>query len=303
MKLCTMKNYIGVNVQKLFGLQSETNSKFFHAAATRRKKMNNIHLLIDEDGNRVDNQNVMGQMVVEYFNKKIPGNQQIETHEEMIVGGLISKEQNEMLISDIKFEEFSKVIKRMHPDKAAGSDGFSPVFFQHFWEMLGPEIFKCCSDSLRELSFPVNLDDTILVLIPKKDNVKKIADLGPIALCNVLYKILAKVLANKLKEILPGLIFENQSVFVPRRIIFDNVLVVFELLHFVKKKNRGSDGEVALKLDISKAFDRVSRNYQQKRMKIMGCTDKWTKWVMLCTTHVNYMINFNGRQVGPITLS
>lgn len=106
-------------------------------------------------------------------------------------------------------------------------------------------------------AFPLGLNDTNIVLIPKKEDAENMKDLRPIALCNVLYKILAKVLANRLKAILPGLISENQSAFVPGRNISDNVLVAFEVLHFMKRKNYGSEGEIALKLDVSKAYDRV----------------------------------------------
>lgn len=118
-----------------------------------------------------------------------------------------------------------------------------------------------------------------------------------------MYKILAKVLANRLKEFLPNLISENQSTFVPSRNISDNVLVALELLHFMKRKNRGSEGEVALKLDISKAYDWVDWNFLRNRMKAMGFSDKWIKWIMLCVTTVSYMINFNGITVGPIVPS
>lgn len=82
-------------------------------------------------------------------------------------------------------------------------------------------------------------------------------DFRPIALCNVLYKILAKILANHLKVLIPKLISENQSALITGRTITDNVLVAFEMLHHMKRKKSGQLGEVALKLDISKAYDRV----------------------------------------------
>lgn len=110
---------------------------------------------------------------------------------------------------------------------------------------------------MAEFTFSAKLNDTTLVLIPKKDNVENMTDLRLIALCNVLYNIIAKVLANRLKVILPDVISEIQSSFVLGRSISDNVLVAFETLHFMKMKNRGQEGDVALKLDISKAYDRV----------------------------------------------
>ncbi|WOG81200.1 hypothetical protein DCAR_0100345 [Daucus carota subsp. sativus] len=126
-------------------------------------------------------------------------------------------------------------------------------------------------------------------------------DLRPIALCNVLYKIIAKCLANRLKIILPGLISENQSAFVPGSNISDNVLVAFEALHYMKRKQSGNDGVVALKLDISKAYDRVDWSYLRKRMIQMGFCEGWIKWILLCVTTVHYKVCFNGVQLGPVT--
>lgn len=132
---------------------------------------------------------------------------------------------------------------------------------------------------------------------------ERLTEVRPIALCNVLYKILAKVLANRLKSILPAIISENQSAFVPRRSIHDNVLIAFEMIHHMKKMKRNQESLVALKLDISKAYNRVSWEYLWHRMKTMGINEKWVQWMKLCITSVQYSIYFNGSNVGPINPS
>lgn len=138
------------------------------------------------------------------------------------------------------------------------------------------------------------------MLVPKKDKVVEVKDLRPIALCNVLYKIVAKVLANMMHKILPNLISEEQSAFVPGRNITDNVLAAFELIHYMKRKTSGEEGEVSLKLDISKIYNRVSWDYLQSMMISMGFSTKWTTWMMMCVTLVSYSISFQGSTISPI---
>lgn len=138
---------------------------------------------------------------------------------------VISETQNAALVEDFTIEESSTAIKQMHPDEASGSDGLNPAFFQHFWSLMGPKIFQRCKNWLQECSFPANLNDINVVLISKKENADSMKDLRPITLCNVSYKIIAKVLANRLKVILPRIITEDKSAFVPGRNITDSVLL------------------------------------------------------------------------------
>ncbi|MCI13816.1 CNGC5-like protein, partial [Trifolium medium] len=90
----------------------------------------------------------------------------------------------------------------MHSNKAPGPDGLNPAFYKRFWDLCGVEIFNTSKQWLQQGCFPTQLSETNIVLIPKVDNPTSMKDLRPISLCNVLYKIISKVLANRLKPLL-----------------------------------------------------------------------------------------------------
>ena len=102
-----------------------------------------------------------------------------------------------------------------------------------------------------------SLNKTNIALIPKTNNPKKMADFRPISLCNIVYKIISKTIANRFKALLPNIISENQNAFTSDKLITDNVLVAFEWMHFLNHKNASKEGYMAAKLNMSKAFDRV----------------------------------------------
>ena len=126
-----------------------------------------------------------------------------------------------------------------------------------FWHIVGDNVVSVVLEFLNTSYLLPDLNHTYIVLIPKIKNPVKVSDYRPISLCNVIYKIIAKVLANRLKQVLPHIISPTQSAFVPGRLITDNVLVAYEALHTMHGHKKGKTRTLAMKLDISKVYDRV----------------------------------------------
>ena len=122
----------------------------------------------------------------------------------------------------------------------------------------------------------------------------------PISLCNILYKLISKVLANRLKSLLPVVVSETQSAFQSDKAISDNILVAFEILHHMKTKKYGRGGYMAMKLDTSKAYNRVEWTFLESIMLKMGFHEKWVGMVMATVKTVSYSILVNGEPRGNI---
>ena len=147
---------------------------------------------------------------------------------------------------------------------------------------------------------PPNFNETHIVLIPKVKELKKITDYRPINLCNVVYKIASKAIANRLKKVLPSIISETQSAFVHERLIIDNVLAAFETMHRISQKKGGRVGEMALKFDMSEAYDRMEWRCLEKIMENLGFAKKCKNLIMQCVTTITYAIKINGSSRGHI---
>jgi hypothetical protein len=280
--------------------EGDLNTKYFHAAATSRKKVNAISFLENDDGIRISDdvgmRNVAKQYFEELFEEKISTTAPVIN----VLNRVISADDIRKLTAPFQASEFKDAMFAMQPDKCPGPDGFNPGFYQHFWSTCSGDIYRECCQWLNEGQFPPSLNATNIALIPKGNEQKSMKDWRPIALCNVLYKLVSKVLANRLKSVLHKCISETQSTFVPGRSILDNALVAIELVHHMKTKTRIKERSVALKLDISKAYDRIDWAYLKDVMIKMGFSNRWIDWIMMCVKTVDYSVIVNKDMVGPI---
>lgn len=147
---------------------------------------------------------------------------------------------NTRLMVGIQPKEVREAIQQMYHIKAPDLDGISLVFYQQYWDVIGKDVTDAVLTTPNMGNLPSSLNHTFITLISKKKDPKKDFDYRPISLCNVLYKIIAKVLANCLKIVLPYVISKTQNAFVLNKLITDNVLVAFELMHHLQWKRRGA---------------------------------------------------------------
>jgi hypothetical protein len=175
------------------------------------------------------------------------------------------------------------------------------IFYKKSWEFIGEKVTTEVLNVLNGGPMTEGWNDTCVVLIPKIKNPESMKDLRPISLCNVVYKMVSKVLANRLKQILPEIISPNQSAFVPGRLITDNILLAYECTHYMKNKRSGKDGYAAVKIDMSKAYDRVEWSFLEEMMRKLGFDERWINRIMLCVSTVTYQFRVNGECTDSIS--
>ena len=148
-------------------------------------------------------------------------------------------------------------------------------FTKTFWHVVGYIVIATILDYLNSGFMVPEINHTNIVLVPNVKWPEKMSDFRPISLCDVIYKIISKVLANRLKRILPNIISFTQSAFVLGCLITDNVLVAYELLHTMHSRKKCKKGSLALKLDISKAYDRVEWPFLKGIMTKLSFPEAW----------------------------
>ena len=215
----------------------------------------------------------------------------------------VTPNMNNALLQRYTPDEVRRALFQMHPSKSPSPNGMSPFFFQKYWNIVGFDVIEAILSILNFGHMLRKINYVHIVLIPKKNDPKQTSDYKPISLGNVVSIILYKVLANRLKTILPTIISEAQSTFVPNQLITDNTTVAYELLHRMWNKRNGKVGQMVVKLDIRKAYNRVEWGFLRNIMIKLGLDHRWVNMAMETITTASYSVTINREPKGFISHS
>jgi hypothetical protein len=230
-----------------------------------------------EDGVWLENEEEKQAYIANYFSILFKSNSGHTSQQLLdVVETKVSPTMNESLVKEFTKEEIKDALLSIGDLKVLGLDGMSAIFYKNFWHIVGDHVVH---EVLGILSGGPMLEswnnDTTTVLIPKVTNLVQVKDLWTISMCNVLYKLVAKVLANRLKQILPEVISPTQSAFVPGQLITDNILLAYEFTHYMRTRRKGNRCYAVIKLDM-KAHDRVESHFLEDKMIKLGFCRRWT---------------------------
>eukprot|EP00253_Pinus_taeda_P014252 PITA_14252 len=190
-------------------------------------------------------------------------------------------------------KETKEALFTMDPDKALGPDGFTLRFLQTCWQIIEKELLKMIQKSQDYQKIGGCTNSTFLALIPKEKGANYFNIFRPISLCNIGYKVITKMIANRLKIFLPKIIPDNQGGFIKGRQLVDNFVLVQEAIH--SSQHRREKGMV-IKLDLANAFDRVRHKFLFDVMYKLGFGQSLIKWIKACISDPWIAPLVNGRE-------
>ncbi|XP_060177940.1 uncharacterized protein LOC132607880 [Lycium barbarum] len=240
--------------------EGDKNTRYFRSLVKGRRKRIQIKRIKDATGNWLEDADRVAGEAVNFFHKtftqeEVSEDSPILNH----IPELITEEDNRLLAEQPTMEEVQKAVFQLNGDSTCGPDGFSGIFYQKCWEVIKADVFSVVKAFFEGQTLPKSITHTNLVLLPKKNVVESFSDMRPISHNNFINKFISRVVHDRVDKLLTRVISPNQSGFVKSWNIIENVLFTQEIVTDIRK--RGKPSNVVIKLDMTKAYDRVSWLY------------------------------------------
>ncbi|XP_015958565.1 uncharacterized protein LOC107482544 [Arachis duranensis] len=275
----------------------DRNTKFFHLQTIIRRKRNKIHGLFLEDGTWSSEATVLDSETNSFFQKLF------STREAVNLDAMgkfpcpsLSREACQKLVEPVALEEVKRAVFGMNSFKAPGPDGFQALFYKEFWESLSSDVWGLVKKAFAGETISTAVFDTFIVLIPKVEAPSYLKDFRPISLCNVIYKIITKVLVNRFRPFLSEIIGPLQGGFIPGIGTMENIIIAQEIMHFMRK-TKSKKGSMAFKIDLEKAYDRVDWRFLETSLIKFGFSVATINLIMACVTSFSLSILWNGNRL------
>ncbi|CAA7042279.1 unnamed protein product [Microthlaspi erraticum] len=169
-------------------------------------------------------------------------------------------------------------------------------FFKASWEIIGPQIIAAVQTFFSSAFMPTSLNSTTLVLIPKRRGADDLKDFRPISCLNTVYKLITRLISERLKKILPQIILADQTAFIKDRLLLENVLLAAEVIHGYHRL--GNTPRITLKIDIAKAFDSMRWDFILLCLKAYQIPDETIGWIRSCISTPSFSVSINGINSG-----
>jgi len=200
------------------------------------------------------------------------------------------------LIKCPDFSEIKNVVFNLNGNSAPGPDGFGGVFYHSCWEIIGTDVCNAVQQFFKQNWVLFGMNSNVVSLIPKIQGDDSIKDYMPIVVANFKFKIISKILADRLALVAARIISPNQYGFVQGRKIQDCIGIAYEAINMLSKKVR--EGNVAYKVDLHKAFDTLSWKFLLLVLKRFGFHPSFVSWISTILCSAMLSIRINGSLVG-----